>query len=147
MKRSRIQALSIALLAIGTGCLYGLPQAPDFSGAWSGETLARNQKNILTLVFVKNGDSYSGTISDAFGRLDKVPLQDLRVDKGEMTFYFMSSSSGQEIRFETTVRLNGGKLAGTWTAETGDTGSFEMERKKQCQADSSGGAYVQSNPA
>jgi hypothetical protein len=132
MNIMRMFALGMVLVAVGAGWLPGQTQPADLSGTWVGETQVSGQPNTLTLVLAKKGDVYSGSISDSMGMLVMAPLQNVKFDseKMTMTFYFMVTTANGDLRVDSTIKVNGGKLAGAWAVESGETGSFELEKKK-----------------
>jgi 2-polyprenyl-3-methyl-5-hydroxy-6-metoxy-1,4-benzoquinol methylase len=102
----------------------------DLSGTWSGETTLSRGKDAFTLVLDRDEESYSGTISDEVGLVQQAPLLDVRFANGSLTFAFTASLSSRDLRIEVTLRLEAGRLVGLWTAESGDTGPFDFERKR-----------------
>ena len=131
MTRTRILALPIALLAAGSIWLSGQtpPPAPDLTGTWSGETILSRGPDMFTLVLAKQGGSYSGKISDAAGLVKEAPLMDVKYANGGLTFSFTASLPNRDLRIDGALTLESGRLVGSWTAETGDTGPFNFQRK------------------
>jgi CubicO group peptidase (beta-lactamase class C family) len=103
---------------------------PDLTGTWSGVTRIAGVRNVFTLVLARKGESYAGTITDAAGLARQAPLQDVRPAGGGLAFSFTASLPSRDLRMEAMVRLESGRLVGTWTAEIGDTGPFDLERKQ-----------------
>ena len=101
----------------------------DLSGTWSGDTPLSRGTDAFTLVLNRDEESYSGTISDEAGLATRAPLLDVRFANGGLTFAFTASLPNRDLRIEVSLRLEGGRLVGSWTAETGDTGPFDFERK------------------
>jgi CubicO group peptidase (beta-lactamase class C family) len=124
-------AITCAANSTETNWLNGQAPAPasDLTGTWSGATRIAGVKDVFTLVLARKGVSYAGTITDAAGLLKQAPLEDVRLAGGGLAFSFTASLSGWDLRMEAMVRLEGGRLVGTWTAEVGDTGPFDLERK------------------
>jgi hypothetical protein len=83
------------------------------------------------LVLKKDGDSYTGTMTDSFGYANQAVLKGVKFEKDALSFYFLISTGEQDMRVDASLKLSGGKLVGTWSSEGGDSGSFELERKKK----------------
>ena len=131
MKKSTLFLLFSILTMCMTGLLPG--QTADFSGTWVGSTVVPDnpEKDQVTLTLKKDGDSYAGTITDSLGLVNQAALKGMKFDKDTFSFYFMASTGEQDLRVDTILKVSGGKLVGTWTSEAGDSGSFELEHKKQ----------------
>jgi hypothetical protein len=121
---------SLLLMILLCAAASTFPQTKDLSGTWTGETIVPPDKDIVTLVLKKEGDSYSGTINDSLGMLIALPLQNVKFDGATMTFEFVVPLSGQELRVRTTLKATGEKLVGSWVAEDGSSGQLEMARAK-----------------
>lgn len=104
-------------------------EASELTGTWSGQTILSRGPDSFTLVLAKDEGAYAGTISDAAGLVRGAPLEDVRYANGGLTFAFTASLPNRDLRIEVTLKLEGGRLVGLWAAETGDTGSFDFERK------------------
>jgi hypothetical protein len=129
MKRARILLL-FAAFAVYTG-LCGAQDA-DLSGTWVGSTAVPDQaeRDQITLVLKKEGNAYSGVISDSLALILQAPLRDVKFTNGTLTFTFTANADEHEVRVVTTLKYTGEKLAGAWIADDGDTGVFDLERKK-----------------
>jgi CubicO group peptidase (beta-lactamase class C family) len=131
MLRSKKLGLVIAFLTLAAALLVAQTPAPapDLTGTWSGQTQMSRGKDVFTLVLAAKGDSYSGTMSDAMGLLNQVPIQDVKYSDGTLRFTFKASLANRDLQLEATLRLANGRLVGVWTAESGDTSSLDLERK------------------
>jgi hypothetical protein len=129
-----MKAVTSSLLVIFLLCVAApiFGQNKDLSGTWSGETVVPNapDKDVITMVLKKAGDSYTGTISDSLGMLNGTPLEKVKFEKDTLIFEFIVSTGGQEIRARTTFKISGEKLVGSWETEDGATGPLEMTRTK-----------------
>jgi len=129
-----MKAVTSSLLVIFLVCIAApiFGQNKDLSGTWSGETVVPNapDKDVITMVLKKAGDSYTGTISDSLGMLNGTPLEKVKFEKDTLIFEFIVSTGGQEIRARTTFKISGEKLVGSWETEDGATGPLEMARTK-----------------
>jgi hypothetical protein len=129
-----MKAVTSLLLVIFLVCIAApiFGQNKDLSGTWSGETVVPNaqDKDVITMVLKKAGDSYTGTISDSLGMLNGTPLEKVKFEKDTLIFEFIVSTGGQEIRARTTFKISGEKLVGSWETEDGATGPLEMTRTK-----------------
>src|SRR5512140_1190378 len=125
MLRTKKLALVVACLAFAGALLVAQTPAPapDLTGTWSGETQMSRGKDLFTLVLASKGASYSGTMSDAMGLLNQVPIQDVKYSGGTLRFTFKASLANRDLQLEAMLRLENGRLVGVWTAESGDTAS------------------------
>ncbi len=126
------QSQTIAPDSMERGGLHGQnpPTAPDLTGTWSGATRISGGRDVFTIILARKGQSYTGTITDAAGLMKEVPLEDVRNAGGGLAFSFTASLASQDLRMEAMLKPENGRLVGTWTAEVGDTGSLDMERKE-----------------
>ena len=131
MFRTKKLALVAACLALAGALLVAQTSAPlpDLTGTWSGETQMSRGKDLFTLVLAKKGNSYSGTMTDAMGVLNQVPLLDVKYSDGTLRFSFKASLPNRDLQLEATLKFENDRLVGLWTAETGDTSSLDLERK------------------
>lgn len=120
----------VIFLVGGAAAIFG--QAKDLSGTWIGETAVPNSpdKDIVTLVLKKTGDSYTGTISDSLGMLNTTPLEKVKLENDVLSFEVVVLVSTRNIRVRTTLKISSEKLAGSWEAEDGSSGLLEMVRAK-----------------
>jgi hypothetical protein len=129
-----MKAVTSSLLVISLLCIAApiFGQNKDLSGTWSGETVVPNapDKDVITMVLKKAGDSYTGTLSDSLGMLNRTPLEKVKFEKDTLIFEFVVSTGGQEIRARIALKISGEKLSGSWETEDGNTGSLEMTRAK-----------------
>jgi hypothetical protein len=130
MKRAMILTLPAVLMSLMAGLL--LAQNTDLSGTWVGDTVVPNSpdKDGITLVLKKDGDSYSGTLSDSMGMVNAVTLENVKFEKETLTFEFFALTGDTSIRIYTKLKISEEKLVGSWTSESSDTGPLELSRKK-----------------
>ncbi len=128
--RSRMVGLMVILLLSCTPSMLG--QSKDLSGTWSGETVVPNSpdKDSVTLILKKAGDSYTGTISDSLGMLNETPLEKVKFENDTLSFAFVVLANGQEIRVHSALKPSADKLVGSWESEDGANGRLEMVRMK-----------------
>jgi hypothetical protein len=128
--RAGTSGLLAIFLLWGAALSFG--QNKDLSGTWYGETVVPNatDKDVITMVLKKAGDSYTGTISDSLGMLNGAPLEKARFEKDTLSFEFVVLVGGRDIRTRTTLKISGEKLVGSWETEDGASGPLEMARMK-----------------
>ena len=136
--RRKISLLSTLVLLLGVFLappaargLHGQVAGPgvaDLSGTWSGDTTLSRGKDKFTLVLERTGESYTGTMSDAMGLMNRAPIGDVRYSDGTLRFSAVASLPNRNLQLQFTLRLESGRLVGPWAAESGDTGSLELER-------------------
>jgi len=126
MKRTVSQVLSVLVLASVVGFASG--QDVDLSGTWDGQAVTPDGTEVpLTLTMKKAEADYSGTVG-AMGQ--DFSLENAKFKDGTLTFEFPFSSGGESLRITMELKLDGEKLAGTWTSDQGDSGSAAFERRK-----------------
>ena len=124
MKRAASSVL-ICLLAVSAA---GAAAVDDLAGTWTGTTWVPDQgEDALTLVLTKTESSYSGTLTDSFGMADKAELRDVKLENGELTFFFFLVD-GSPIRI--ALKPEGDAMTGYWVNDEGDTGEIKLERQK-----------------
>lgn len=127
-------ATTLVLAAVLAICAAGIlaAQTADLSGTWVGDTIVPNsqERDGVTLVLKKVGDTYTGNLSDAMGMAVQVQLEKVKLEKGTLTFEFVISTGEQPMRIYTTLKITGEKLVGSWVAEDNSTGPLELVRKK-----------------
>ncbi len=134
MKRATILALLGLLIATSAGVLFA--QFPDISATWVGTTDFPNTPNEdpVVLVLKKAGTSYTGTITVATAK--EVPLTNIKIeDEDSFTFEFMMPMGNDRVKVKARLdiisdKVDGNKLMGAWTMESGDYGSLDLTRKK-----------------
>ncbi len=117
-------------LLLAASSIFG--QGKDPSGTWAGETIVPNSpdKDVVTMVLKKAGDSYTGTISDSLGMLKSAPLEKAKFENDTITFEFVVTVDSDQIRVSVTLKMSGQTLSGTWESDDGSKGTLEMSRTK-----------------
>ncbi len=134
MKRSTILALLGLFVTVMAGTLYA--QFPDISATWVGTTDFPNTPNEdpITLVLKKTGTTYTGTITVATAK--ESPVENFKIDdEDSFTFEFMMPIGDTKVKVKARLdvisdSIDGNKLMGAWTMESGDYGSLDLTRKK-----------------
>lgn len=125
MKKTISQVLSVlALLAISG---FALDQDIDLSGVWEGQAVIPEGEEIpLTLTLRRAETGYAGT-AETMG--EDFFLENIKFEKGIVTFEFTFSTGGDLLRLAMELKLDGEKLAGSWSSDQGDSGSAVFERR------------------
>ena len=128
--KSRMSGLVVILVLCATVMIFG--QSKDIGGTWSGDTVVPNSpdKDVITLVLKKAGESFTGTISDSLGMLNGTPLEKVTFEKDTLSFEFMVATGSEYIRARMTLKISGEKLGGSWETEDGTNGQLELARMK-----------------
>ena len=109
-------------------------QATDITGKWVGETVFMGSTDMdrVTLALEKQGDSYSGTISDSLGLIKNAPIESVRFENDNLRFKFTAAVGGREVKMRAALNLFTGRLIGAWATDEGTHayGSIELERTK-----------------
>ncbi len=130
MNRCHVVLVLAILTAASAGVLTA--QAVDISGTWTGTTVVPNaqDKDVITLMLKKDGDTYLGVMNDTLGMVNQAVLKDVKYENGTLTFNFAADAGEQQVRVDASLTLTGDKLVGNWTSAGGDSGTFELERQK-----------------
>lgn len=120
---------SLALLAALAAFGLAGGQDMDLAGTWIGKTDVPDVGPVvLTLVLTKSETGYAGIWSDDMGILAKdTPLQNIKLE-GDLLAFVSPLATGEMVTI--ALKVETGKMAGTWTHEGGDTGALTFERKK-----------------
>lgn len=127
MRHHAIVSLAL-LVSLSTIGLAG-GQDMDLAGTWIGKTDVPDVGPVvLTLVLTKSETGYAGIWSDDMGILAKdTPLRDVKLEGNHLAFV-SPLATGEMVAI--ALKVEAGKMAGTWTHEGGDTGALTFERKK-----------------
>jgi len=120
------------LLTVGLAFALGplLGQESDLTGTWEGSTYVPDSgDDQVTLVLQKEGEAYSGTITDSMGLANESALENAQYVDGTLTADFMIFNGSEYLKIKLTLNLSGELLVGNWESEDGNTGSLELKRK------------------
>lgn len=119
-------------LAVGMGFALGplFGQDTDLTGTWEGSTFIPNSgDDQVTLVLNKDGEAYSGTVTDSMGLANESALENTAYTDGTLSAEFTIFNGSEYMKIKLRLKLNGEFLVGGWESEDGNTGSFELKRK------------------
>ncbi|WP_435008648.1 hypothetical protein P12x_005859 [Tundrisphaera lichenicola] len=117
-------------LALGLCGLAADDKAADPVGTWNCEYEIGGEQRTSTLEIKKDGDKFTGTMSWANQKDEK--LKDLKFKDGKMTFSAVRKIMDREIPIDYTLTVEGDKLKGKGEVEVGDrTQEFEIEGKRE----------------
>jgi hypothetical protein len=109
-------------------------QAADPAGTWLARIIMDNdQPNEFTLVLKKDGDRYSGTLTDTAKLCDPkgTPLEEIAVASGKLTFAFAVTFDGIPLEFAAELKISDDKLTGEmWNKAYLIKAPIEFLRKK-----------------
>jgi len=130
MKKRVYSILLAAALAISASPAFS--QSLDLSGTWVGQTVIPDvaDKDQVTLVLAKEGESYSGSVTDSMGLANESPLEKVEFKDNTLTAEFVIFNGEENVRIYMTLTVKGERLVGEWQSEDGDTGPLDLERKK-----------------
>ena len=119
--------LAVALV-FALGPLFG--QESDLTGTWVGTTyIPDSGDDQVTLVLQKEGEVYSGTVTDSMGLANESKLENSKFADGTLTAEFMIFNGSDYIRIKLTLKVSGELLVGNWEDPGGGTGNLELKRK------------------
>lgn len=128
MKKLIFLSLLMVGLAFMLGPLFG--QESDLTGTWEGSTYVPDSgDDQITLVLKKEGETYSGTVTDSMGLANESALENAQYVEGTLTADFMIFNGSEYIKIKLNLKLSGELLVGNWESEGGSTGSLELKRK------------------
>jgi hypothetical protein len=127
MKPSPV-SISVLVLLLGFGTAV-VSTAPDFTGAWIGQTDVPDVgPDQITLVIKKAESGYTATISDAAAIIGpETPVRDVKIEGETITFWF-PLANGETVSIQ--LKIEGDTLTGGWVHESGTSGSMVFQRKK-----------------
>ncbi len=114
-----------------------MAQIPDISGTWVGTTDFPTTPDIdpVTLILKKAGTSYTGTITVANAK--EVALENFKVeDEDTISFTFLLPIGNDKAKVKARLdiindKVEGNKLMGAWTLETGEYGSLDLAQRNR----------------
>jgi len=130
MKRGVFMVPLAAVLLFSAGPVFS--QTLDLSGTWVGETVIPDaaDRDQVTLVLTKDGESYSGNVTDSMGLAKESPLEKVEFKDNTLTAEFVIFNGQEYVRIWLSLKVTGERLVGEWQSEDGDTGPLDLERKK-----------------
>lgn len=110
----------------------GIGDNVDISGTWVGSTVVPNatEEDRLTLVLNKDGDSYTGTITDSMGLAQDAVLQEVDFSDNTLTFNFMVDTGDGSMLVDATLTLKGDTMTGAWSTEDGSSGDITLKKQE-----------------
>ncbi len=126
--------IALGFLAfLGLAVLVVPCSAVDLTGTWTGSTVLNNGQGAtleITLVLKKAGPSYTGTINDSLGLVDKdTAITEVKLAGKEFSFSFKALGGAMELAGK--FIMTGDKMTGTLEDRTNKNDTpFEFIRKK-----------------
>jgi hypothetical protein len=126
----------LAAASAGAVAQNAVPTAPksgpvDPTGAWSGFTfIGDGQRADFDLNLKKEGDIYSGQISDQAGIIPVMDIKNAAYKDGLLTFEIDFPNDTGTARIAIQLHLEGETLKGSWTDPDGNSNVIELSRKK-----------------
>jgi hypothetical protein len=130
MRKNTFLALLIAALICSA--IPAFSQSLDLSGTWVGETVIPDvvDKDQVTLVLTKEGESYSGNVTDSMGLAKESPLENVEFKDNTLTAQFIIFNGEEYVRIYMTLTVTGERLVGEWTDDVDESGPLDLERKR-----------------
>lgn len=125
--KSLIFGLAAALILGNTGFLFA--HAEDLSGTWAGTTVINGMDETLTLVLKKNGDTYTGNVTDSAGFSNETEIESIKIEGDQLSFTFPIDTGGTYITIYVTLEVSENEMTGEWTSDDGGSGPVELEKK------------------
>ncbi len=83
----------------------------------------------MTLILRKEGDVYSGTVTDSIGLANEAELTSCEFKDNVLTVQFNVFDGQNTNAVRCVLRLEGEYLVGTWETDSGVLGEIKLERK------------------
>jgi hypothetical protein len=129
MKKWIFPILLAASLVFCLGTLFG--QAVNITGTWEGTTYVPDRgDDQVTLVLKKDGETYSGTVTDSMGMASESKLENVQFKDETLTAEFLIFNGSDYVRINFTLKVSGEMLVGNWTDPGGESGTLELKRKE-----------------
>ena len=126
-KTTHILTLIVFIASITGGMVFA---QVDLSGTWVGATEVPDfGEDEITLVLVKEDNTYTGTITDSAGMAEEAELEDVEFSEGKLTFNFTIYNGMDYMAVACALTVSGTKMTGYWGTEDGSSGSIELEKK------------------
>jgi hypothetical protein len=125
-----MKAILSAALVLGLcGFVGAREEKADPVGTWKCEYDIGGQKRTSELTIKKDGDKFTGTMSWADQKDEK--LKDVKLKDNTLTFSAVRKFQGNEIAIDYSLKVDGDKLTGKGAAEFGgNKQEFEMSGKR-----------------
>lgn len=128
MKKLILLIFLTVALVFALGPLFG--QGTDLTGTWEGTTYVPDAgDDQVTLVLRKEGETYSGTVTDSMQLAVESNLENVKFENGTLTAEFTIFNGSDYVRIRLTLKVSGELLVGNWEDPDGETGNLEMKRK------------------
>ena len=128
MKKKILPLVLSAALVFCAGTLLG--QEKDLSGIWEGTTYVPDSgDDQVTLTLKKEGETYSGTVTDTMGMAIESKLENVQFKDGALKAEFLIFNGSDYVRINLALKVSGEMLVGNWTDPGGETGTLELKRK------------------
>ncbi|MGB7294857.1 MAG: hypothetical protein WBC70_04645 [Candidatus Aminicenantales bacterium] len=128
MKKLIFLLILTTALAFCLGTLFG--QEADLTGTWEGTTYVPDSgDDRVTLTLRKEGETYSGTVSDSMELAVESKLENVQFEDGTLKAEFVIFNGSDYVRISLTLKVSGEMLVGHWADPGGETGTLEMKRK------------------
>jgi hypothetical protein len=129
MKRLIFLLILAGALVFCMGTLFG--QETDLSGTWEGTTYVPDGgDDTVTMTLKKEGETYSGTVSDSMGMAVASKLENVQFADGTLKAEFLIFNGSDYVRISLTLKVSGEMLVGHWADPGGETGTLELKRKE-----------------
>jgi hypothetical protein len=128
MKKLIFLLLLTAALVFCLGTLFG--QTVDLTGTWEGTTYVPDAgDDQVTLVLRKEGETYSGMVTDSMGMAAESKLENVQFKDETLKAEFVIFNGSDYVRISLTLKISGEMLVGHWADPGGETGTLELKRK------------------
>jgi hypothetical protein len=136
MRRFGSWLLGVAMVWAATAVFSAAQTAPkpgqaDITGSWTGYTyLGDDSRADFDLSLKKEGDVYSGQISDQAGIIPVMDIKNAAYKDGLLTFEIDFPNDTGTARIAIELKLEGETLKGSWMDPDGNSNIIELTRKK-----------------
>jgi len=123
------------IIGLVVAAILGLARSAkpvDLTGTWTGTAIVPpGDKDEVTLVLQKSGQTYTGRLNDTVGMLVNAEIRNFSLETNRVSFEF-DVVSGSEVRaIKANLTLEGDAMKGVWVdLQDGESNMLELTRKQ-----------------
>ncbi len=126
-----LKVIITLVLALSGAAVSGLGLEIDLSGTWVGTTYIsdRGVDDEMTVVLKKDGDTYTGMLTDSLGLANETAFSSVELKDGVLTLHFNVFDGQTTTAVRAIVKIEGEFLVGRWETDAGVIGEIKLERR------------------
>ena len=107
-------------------------KGPELAGTWKGTAMISVESDLdqITMIITKDGEKYTGKITDSIGYLKNTPLKNIIFKDNTLSFAFDVVAAGSVV--ETIMVYENDTLKGDFETTDGQVyGTFDLKKEKE----------------